>query len=138
MLKLAVYTKIKSEDVLERAIRYFIDEQKLTPVEIVAHMHSDTGAAEVRAIGHEIGDGTTRLSEEVLWSGAKHLQQEFGFEVVRYALHAHASPNAEIGHLVISISAGQPTEVDFETHELEYQVREFADKLPTVKAPAGV
>ena len=138
MLKLAVYTKEKPEKILELATQYFLDEQKLTPVEIVAHLHSDAGAVEFRTIGKEIGNGTTRLSEEVLWSELKHLKEDYGFEVEHYVLHAHASPNADMGHVVVHIGTGEPTEVNFETFELEYLVREFAKKIPQVKPPFPV
>ena len=133
MLNLAVYTKLKPEEALERAKQFFFAKHELTPVELVAHFHSETGAAEVRVIGKEIEDGTTHLSEEVFASQIKHLADDFDFELVHYALHAHASPNPELGHLLVYIRAGETTEVDFESFELDYQVRQFVDKLPTVK-----
>jgi len=138
MLKLATYTKLRPEEVLERAKRYFLDDQQLTPVELIAHLHSGDAAAEVRLIGRETGDGSIRIQEEVLWSQIEHLKENFGFEVVHYSLHAHAAPNPDIGHLVVYIRKGAKTEVDFEAHELEYQVQEFAHKLPTVKPPVPV
>lgn len=138
MQNLAVYTKESPEKVLERAKRYFLDEQKLTPVEIVAHLHADTGAVEVRTIGKEIGNGTTGLSEEVLWSQIQHLKDDYGYEVVHYVLHVHASGNTNTGHLAVYIRKGEPTEVDLESYELEYLVREFVGTLPTVKPPTPV
>ena len=138
MLNLAAYTKLSPEEVFERANRYFLDEQKLTPVEIIAHLHSGDGAAEIRSIGKSNGNGSTHLSEEVLWSQVKHLTEDFSFEVVHYALHAHASVNPDYGHLVVYIRKGEVTEVDFESHELEYPVREFVKSLPIVKPPVSV
>ena len=138
MLNLSVYTKLSPTEVLDRAQSHFVEEQGLTFVEIIAHLHAETGACEIRVSGEDITGNGEYSSNDVLMSQVHRLESDFGLHVVYYGLHIHASTGENVGHLMVTINAGDTVEVNFESHELDFPAKAFADRLPKVKTPVEV
>jgi hypothetical protein len=56
----------------------------------------------------------------------------YGLKPVYYLYHFHTSPGETIGHLIVTVSAGTPTEISLQSEELDYDVKKFADTIPKV------
>ena len=125
MLKLSVKTKLDSAEALDRATKYF-EEKGLTLIEGAAHLHGRGGFTEIRVSGGKLLGKAEYDSKIILNELTKHAEDRFGFEAMESSLHFHAP----IGFVDVSVSSEKPTEVTFQTMEYEYQVKEFADKLP--------
>ena len=125
MLKFSVKTKMDPLEALDRAIKYF-EEKGLTLIESVAHLHGRGGFTEIRVSGGKLLGKTEYDSKIVLTDLTQYAEDKFGIKVIGSSLHFHAS----IGFVDVSVSSEKPTEVTFQTMEYEYQVKEFADKLP--------
>ena len=138
MLNLSVYTKLDAVAALDRAAKYFVGQEGFQLVEYVAHLHADAGAAEMRVAGSDILAGEhEHASRDVLLSTARHLEDSYGLSLVYYQLHFHAGASEDvIGHLMVTVSHGDPVEVSLESEELDSAVRAFAEGLPKAKTPA--
>jgi len=130
MLNLSIETKLSARDALDRSCRYFVEEQGLQLVEWIAHLHAEKGACELRVTGGKIKGSKESDSKEVLLSQARRLVDDYGFEPVYYGLHLHAVPDQDVGHLMVAVKATDPVEVTFESHEMDFPVKEFAGRLP--------
>ena len=68
---------------------------------------------------------------------AKYFVGQEGFHLVEYVAHFHADASEDaVGHLMVTVSHGDPVEVSFESEELDSAVRAFADGLPRAKTLA--
>jgi hypothetical protein len=131
MLNVSVHTSLDREEAFDRAVTYFIRENNLHLVELIAHLHSRDGASEIRV------SGEVESAKRTLFSQINHLEYKFEFELVYYGLHLHGSAEDDIGHLMVAVRSGDPVEVAFESMEMDFAVHEFTDSLPTVKVKAG-
>ena len=125
MLKLSVKTKLDPLEALDRATKYF-EEKGLTLIEGAAHLHGRGGFTEIRVSGGKLLGKAEYDSKIVLNDVTKYVEDRFGFKAVESSLHFHAP----VGFVDVSVSSEKPAEVTFETMEYEYQVKEFAGKLP--------
>ena len=125
MLRLSVRTELEPLDALDRAKKYF-EEKGLTLVENIAHLHGKEGSAEIRVSGGKLVGKAEYDSKEVLSELTRNAVDIFGFEPVSYLLHFHAT----VGHVDVSVSNEKPAEVTLDSVEYDYQVKEFADRLP--------
>jgi hypothetical protein len=130
MLNLSVKTRLKPEDALTKIEEYFVQKVGLTLVEGAAHLHAKTGFAEVRVSGGKIVGKEEYDSRNVLFETIETMKREYGFTVIYYLFHIHTSPSESIGHLVITVSNDTPAEINFQSEELDYQVKEFAEMIP--------
>ena len=127
MLNLAVKTKLKPHEALDKTYEYFTTHVGLRVVEIVGHMHANQGFTEIRlSSGKLAGEHESR---QVLHEILDHVSDKYGLQTVHYLLHMHSDPDESIGHLIAKVSTGSPTEVEFTSEEYDEQVREFARKL---------
>jgi hypothetical protein len=125
MLKLSVKTKVDPLEALDRATRYF-EEKGLTLIEATAHLHGRGGFTEIRFSRGKLLGKAEDDSKIVLNDLTKYVEDKFGFKAIESSLHFHAPD----GFVDVSVSSEKPAEVTLETMEYEYQVKEFADKLP--------
>lgn len=125
MLKLSVKTKLEPLEALDRAGKYF-EENGLTLVETIAHLHGQGGFAEIRVSGGKLIGKAEYDSKRVLDELTKTAEEKFGFTPVSFGLHFHTA----VGYVDVSVSNEKPPEMTFETAEYDYQVKEFAGRLP--------
>jgi len=125
MLKLSVKTRLAPIEALDRAKKHF-EENGLTLVEMIAHLHGKGGFTEVRVSGGKLVGKTEYDSEDVLDSITRHVEENFGFQPITDSLHFHTS----LGYVDVHVSNERPTEVTMETTEYESQVKELASRLP--------
>jgi hypothetical protein len=130
MLNLSVHTSLDKEKAFDRAVSFFLGENNLHLVEVIAHLHSRDGASEIRA------SGQIESARRVILSQIKHLEYKFDFELVYYGLHLHGSAEDDTGHLMVAVRTGDPVEMAFESMEMDYVVNEFVDSLPRAKVKA--
>jgi hypothetical protein len=129
MLNLAVKTKLEPLEALERTHDHFTKELGLKVVEMVGHMHGKEGFTEIRlSSGKIIGTGE-HDAQQVLRELLDHTEATYGLQTVHYLLHMHSVPDESVGHLVVKVGTGSPTEVEFSSEEYDEAVREFARKL---------
>jgi hypothetical protein len=138
MLNISVKTSLKAEEALERSYSYFTEKQGLVLVEWIAHFHAEEGACDLRISGGTVKGNKEYDSKEMLLSQAAHLREKYGFNLVYYGLHFHNSTNVDVGHLMVSINDSKPVEIELVSQEMDYQVREFIDKIPKAKQPLPV
>jgi len=124
-LRLSVKTKLEPLEVLDRASKYF-EENGLTLVETIAHLHGQGGFTEIRVSGGKLVGKAEYDSKDVLDELVKITEEKFSFKPVSFALHFHAP----IGYADVSVTTERPTEITFETMEYDHQVKEFAGRLP--------
>jgi len=125
MLRLSVKTKLAPLGALDRANKYF-EENGLTLIETIAHLHGQGGFTEIRVSGGKLVGKAEYSSKTVLDELTKSATDRFGFEPVTFSLHFHTS----LGYVDVSVSNEKPAEVTLETMEYDSQVKEFADGLP--------
>jgi len=130
MLNMSVKTKLDTNEALRRAYDYFVGDRKLLLVEWIAHMHADQGACEFRASGGRIQAGAAHDSKDVLLAEVDRLSREYGFRLAYYGLHIHASAESDVGHLMVAVHSADPVEITFESHEMDFPVKQFADGIP--------
>ena len=118
-------TKLDPLEALDRAKKYF-EENGLTLVENIAHLHGKGGSAEIRVSGGKLVGKAEYDSKQVLSELTRNAADRFGFEPVSFSLHFHAT----VGHVDVTVSNEKPAEVTLDSLEYDYQVREFADRLP--------
>ena len=134
MTDLVVKTNLKANEILDRALDFFIDEEGLAVLDMIAHLHAEKGACEIRLSGGNIQGNLEYTSGDILMSQIKHLESDYGFEVVYFALHIHKSPNDDEGHLMVTVKPGEPAQITFESKEVEFPVKEFVERLPVVES----
>jgi hypothetical protein len=125
MLRLSVRTKLGSLQALDRASKYF-EDNGLALVETIAHLHGEGGFIEIRVSGGKLVGKAEYDSKLVLNELTKEAKNRFGFEPVSFGLHFHAP----LGHVDVTISNEKPVEVSLDSVEYDFQVKQFADKLP--------
>jgi hypothetical protein len=125
MLRLSVKTKLEPLEALDRANKYF-EQEGLTLVETIAHLHGKGGFAEIRVSGGKLLGKAGYDSKQVLSELTRSAVDRFGFEPVSFSLHFHAT----VGHVDVTVSNEKPDEVMLDSVEYDYQVREFAARLP--------
>ncbi len=125
MLRLSVRTKLDPLKALDRATKHF-EENGLTLVETIAHLHGKGGFTEIRVSGGKLVGKAEYDSKLVLDELTKDARSKFGFEPVSFGLHFHAP----LGHVDVMVSNEKPVEVALDSVEYDAQVKEFADKLP--------
>jgi len=125
MRRLSVRTKLDPLQVFDRAQKYF-EESGLTLVETVGHLHGKGGFTEIRVSGGKLVGNADFDSKAVLDDLTNTAKVKFGFEIVSFSLHYHAT----VGYVDVLISNEKPAEVILETMEYEYQVNRFAESLP--------
>jgi hypothetical protein len=125
MLRLSVKTKLAPLEALDRANKYF-EENGLTLIETIAHLHGQGGFTEIRVSGGKLVGKAEYSSKTVLDELTKSATDRFGFEPVTFSLHFHTP----LGYVDVSVSNQKPAEVTLETMEYDSQVKEFADRLP--------
>jgi hypothetical protein len=125
MLRLSVRTKLSSLQALDRASKYF-GENGLALVETIAHLHGEGGFTEIRVSGGKLVGKAEYDSNFVLNELTKEAKNRFGFEPVSFGLHFHAP----LGHVDVTVSNEKPVEVSLDSVEYDFQVKQFADKLP--------
>jgi len=125
MLKLSAKTKLAPMEALDRAKKHF-EENGLTLVEMISHLHGRGGFTEVRVSGGRLVGNTEYDSKNVLDSITKHIEENFGFQTITHSLHFHTS----LGYVDVHVSNERPAEVIMETTEYESQVKELAARLP--------
>jgi hypothetical protein len=125
MLRLSVKTKLEPLEALDRANKYF-EQKGLTLVENIAHLHGKGGFTEIRVSGGNLVGKAEYDSKQVMSELTRKAVDGFGFEPVSYSLHFH-SP---LGHVDVTVSNEKPPEVMLDSVEYDYQVREFAGRLP--------
>jgi hypothetical protein len=125
MLRLSVRTKLGSQQALDRASKYF-EENGLALVETIAHLHGEGGFTEIRVSGGKLVGKAEYDSKLVLNELTKEAKNRFGFEPVSFGLHFHAP----LGHVDVTVSNEKPVEVSLDSVEYDFQVKQFADKLP--------
>jgi hypothetical protein len=130
MLSLSVKTKLKPQEAVEKGIEYFILNNGLNLEEIVGHMHAKEGATEVRVSGGKIVGKDEYDAKSVLKKIVDFVKQDFGLDEIYYLLHIHGPGESPVGHLMVTVRCDKPTEVSFQSQELDYQVKEFARSLP--------
>jgi hypothetical protein len=129
MLNLTVKTKLKPREALDKAYEHFTKNMGLQVVEMVGHMHATKGFAEIRLSSGTLSGKGEHESRRVLRDILDHLEATYGLETVHYLLHMHSAPDGSIGHLIVKVSTGSPTEVEFTSEEYDVPVKEFARKL---------
>jgi hypothetical protein len=129
MLNLAVKTKLEPLEALDRTYEYFTKNLGLEVVEMVGHMHGKEGFTEIRlSSGKLVGTGE-HDARQVLRQLLEHIESAYGLETVHYLLHMHSVPDGSVGHLIVKVGTGSPTEVEFTSEEYDEPVKEFARKL---------
>ena len=129
MLNLAVKTKLKPLEALDKIYEYFTESVGLKVVELVGHMHADQGFSEIRLSSGTLSAKGEYESRQILREILDHISMTYGLETVHYLLHMHSVPDETVGHLVAKVSTGSPTEVEFTSEEYDEQVKEFTRKL---------
>ena len=129
MLNLTVKTNMNPRAALDKTYEHFTKIVGLRVVEIVGHMHSEEGFAEMRLSDGTLAPGDEHESREVLQEILDHVSETYGLETVHYLLHMHSVPDESVGHLIAKVSTASPTEVEFNSEEYDEQVREFARSL---------
>jgi hypothetical protein len=125
MLRLSVRTKLTPSQALDRAGKYF-GENGLALVETIAHLHGEGGFAEIRVSGGKLVGKAEYDSKLVLDELTKEARNRFGFEPVSFGLHFHAP----LGHVDVTVSNEKPVEVALDSVEYDFQVKQFAGRLP--------
>lgn len=125
MLNLSVKTKLDPLEALDRANKYF-EENGLTLIETVAHLHGQGGFTEIRVSGGKLVGKAEYDSKTVLDELTKTATERFGFKPISFSLHFHAT----VGHVDVTVSNEKPAEVTLESMEFENQAKQFADRLP--------
>ena len=125
MLRLSVKTKLSPLQTLDRASKYF-EENGLSLVETIAHLHGKGGFTEIRVSGGKLVGKAEYDSKLVLDELTNDAKSKFGFEPVSFGLHFHAP----LGHVDVTVSNEKPVEVSLDSVEYDAQVRQFANKLP--------
>jgi hypothetical protein len=92
-------------------------------------MHADQGFTEVRLSNGILAGKGEYESREVLFKTLDHLRETYGLQTVHYLLHMHSVPDESVGHLIVKIGTGSPTEIEFTSEEYDEQVRAFAQAL---------
>ena len=130
MLNLSVKTKLDFQKAFERALNYFIHENGLTLIELVAHLHGKEGAIELRITGEKIIGKEEYKSMDVLTNYVDHMVGNYGFDLIYFLLHIHGPGEDPIEHLMISVRKDAPTEINMQGQELDIQIKDFAQTLP--------
>jgi len=125
MLRLSVKTKLSPLQTLDRASKYF-EENGLSLVETIAHLHGKGGFTEIRVSGGKLVGKAEYDSKLVLDELTSDARSKFGFEPVSFGLHFHAP----LGHVDVTVSNEKPVEVSLDSVEYDAQVKQFANKLP--------
>jgi hypothetical protein len=125
MLRLSVKTKLSPLQTLDRASKYF-EENGLSLVETIGHLHGKGGFAEIRVSGGKLVGKAEYDSKLVLDELTNDARSKFGFEPVSFGLHFHAP----LGHVDVTVSNEKPVEVSLDSVEYDAQVKQFANKLP--------
>ncbi len=125
MLRLSVKTKLSPLQTLDRASKYF-EENGLSLVETIAHLHGKGGFTEIRVSGGKLVGKAEYDSKLVLDELTNDARSKFGFEPVSFGLHFHAP----LGHVDVTVSNEKPVEVSLDSVEYDAQVKQFANKLP--------
>ncbi len=112
-------------EALNHASKYF-EENGLTLVETIAHLHGQGGFTEIRVSGGKLVGKAEYDSKTVLDELTRNAADRFGFKPVSFALHFHAP----LGHVDVSVSNEKPAELVLDAIGYDYQVKEFADRLP--------
>jgi hypothetical protein len=129
VLNLTVKTKLKPWAAFDRTYEHFTKNVGLSVVEMVGHMHAKEGFTEIRLSSGTLSANGEHKSRQVLQEILDHVSQTYGLETVHYLLHMHSVPDESVGHLIVKVSTGSPTEVEFTSEEYDEQVREFARTL---------
>ena len=118
-------TKLEPLKAFDMADEYF-EQQGLTLVENIAHLHGKGGFAEIRVSGGKLVGKAEYDSKQVLGELTSNAVDRFGFEPSSFSLHFHTS----VGHVDVTVSNEKPAEVTLDSVEYDHQVREFAERLP--------
>jgi hypothetical protein len=130
MINLSVKTRLEFKKAFDRALKYFILENSLILVELVAHLHGEEGATELRISGEKITGKEEYKSMDILMDYVEHMVGNYGFRVIYFLIHIHGPGEDPIGHLMITVQNKKPTEINLQGQELDYQINDFADSLP--------
>lgn len=125
MLRLSVKTKLSPLQTLDRASKYF-EENGLSLVETIGHLHGKGGFTEIRVSGGKVVGKAEYDSKLVLDELTNDARSKFGLEPVSFGLHFHAP----LGHVDVTVSNEKPVEVTLDSVEYDAQVKQFANKLP--------
>jgi hypothetical protein len=125
MLRMSAKTKLEPLEALDRANKYF-EQQGLTLVDTIAHLHGKGGFAEIIVSGGKLVGKAEYDSQQVLSELTRKAVDRFGFEPASFALHFHAT----VGHVDVTVSNEKPAEVTLDSTEYDYQVKEFLGMLP--------
>lgn len=125
MFTLSVKTKLDPLEAWDQATKYF-EEKGLTLIEGTAHLHGRGGFTEIRVSGGKLVGKGEYDSKVLLNDLTKYAEDRFGFKAMESSLHFHTPT----GFVDVSMSSEKPAEVEFQTMEYEYQVKEFAERLP--------
>ena len=83
----------------DRANKYF-EQQGLTLVDTIAHLHGKGGFAEIIVSGGKLVGKAEYDSKEALSELTRKAVDQFGFETASFALHFHAT----VGHVDVTVS----------------------------------
>jgi hypothetical protein len=130
MINLSIKTRLEFKKAFDRAFKYFIRENGLILIELVAHLHGKRGAVELRISGEKIKGKEEYNSMDMLMRYVEHMVLNYGLRVVYFLIHIHGPGEDPIGHLMITVQNEKPTDINLQGQELDYQINEFADSLP--------
>jgi hypothetical protein len=131
MLKMSARTSLPLDEVVERAMRYFVREEKLALVELNGHLHGREGAVDIAVSGARIaGGGQVYEAPDVLRAVVGQVMDRYGLAIVYLIVHLHTAPDESVGHLVVRIDTEGGTDVSLESRELDYQAKSFLAVLP--------
>ena len=125
MLKLSTTTKLSPIKVLELAEEYFINNLGLEPIERLAHLHSQEGFIEIKVSGLKLVGKEEYTPRITLDEITNYVNKEYGFHLEKLSLHLHSN----LGHVDVIISNETPTQVNLDSYEFDYQIKEFVKKI---------
>jgi hypothetical protein len=133
MLALTASTTLTPDSAVDLALRYFVQENKLTLVELTGHLHGQDGAITITVVGAKVIGREAYEPQDLLNAILRDVRDRYGLGVVQLVLHLHAAPDEAAGHLLVQINAGQSVVVGIESQGLDLMAREFLDGLPRPK-----
>jgi len=101
-----------------RSREQVLEENGLTLVETIAHLHGQGRSTEIRVSGTKLVGRAEYDSKDVLDEPVKTVEEKFSFKPFSFALHFHTP----IGYSDVSVMTERRTDITFETMEYDHQV----------------
>jgi hypothetical protein len=124
MLNLEVQSKLEPDQIIDRALSQFKDQEGMGVTELVSHLHREEQALDI-ALSNVTNPSESRIRLSALSDFA---QSNYGYGPTRRLVHFDDTGDPG-RHVVVDVQLGRPNRVVFQSDKADEIVRSFARSI---------